>query len=95
MKPSENEEKYFIDLELKRRLDRARAEQEAVATAVKRRLKELHFMHCPSAANRLMPSRRRPWKWMSAAPAGGFGLMPTNWTAYWPLTREPCPGAGS
>ena len=53
MKPSENEEKYFFDLELKRRLDRARAEQEAMATAEKRRLKDLHFMHCPKCGQSL------------------------------------------
>lgn len=53
MKPSENEEKYFIDLELKRRLERARAEQAAMASAEKQRLRELHFMRCPKCGQSL------------------------------------------
>lgn len=53
MKPSDNEEKYFQELEVRRRLDRARAEQELMTQAEKNRLKELHFMHCPKCGQRL------------------------------------------
>lgn len=53
MKPSENEEKYFIELELTRRLAAARAEQEATAAAEKRKLKELYFKHCPECGQKL------------------------------------------
>ena len=53
MKPSENEEKYFLELELQRRLAAARAEQAAMAAAEKRKLKELHFMHCPKCGLKL------------------------------------------
>ncbi len=53
MKPSENEEKFFVDLELKRRLEMARAQQAAMASSERQRLKELHFMRCPKCGQPL------------------------------------------
>jgi len=53
MKPTENEEKYFMERELRLRLERSRAEQAAMAAAEKQKLKELHFMHCPKCGQRL------------------------------------------
>ncbi len=54
VKPSEQEEKYFMELELKRLLEKARKEQEATAAAEKQRLKVLHFMHCPKCGQKLL-----------------------------------------
>ena len=57
VKPSENEEKYFVELELRRRLDAERARHAEMAAAERRRLKELHHMHCPKCGQRLAPAR--------------------------------------
>jgi Zn-finger nucleic acid-binding protein len=54
VKPSEQEAKYFLEQELKRELERARREQEAVAAAEQKRLKELHYMHCPKCGQKLL-----------------------------------------
>jgi len=53
VKPSENEEKYFRELELKARLEKLAKEQQATAEAEKRRLKELHWLHCPKCGQSL------------------------------------------
>jgi hypothetical protein len=53
VKPSLREEQYFFDQELKRRLAQSRQEQAAMADATKKRLKELHFMHCPKCGQKL------------------------------------------
>ncbi len=51
--PSENEERFFKEHELKLRMHRLEEEQKALAEKEKRRLKELHFMHCPKCGQRL------------------------------------------
>ncbi len=53
MKPSENEEKFFKEHELKLRMERLQHEQKALAESEKRRLKELHYMHCPKCGQKL------------------------------------------
>jgi rubrerythrin len=53
VKPSENEEQYFRELELKARLEKLAKEQQATAEAEKRRLKELHWLHCPKCGQEL------------------------------------------
>lgn len=53
VKPSENEDRYVIELELKRRLEKAAEEQHAMAAEEKRRLKALHHMHCPKCGHKL------------------------------------------
>ena len=53
IKPSENEEKYFKELELRQRLERLSQQQQAMAEAEKRHLKELHWMHCPKCGQQL------------------------------------------
>ncbi|MBI5818427.1 MAG: zf-TFIIB domain-containing protein [Verrucomicrobia bacterium] len=53
IKPSQNEEKYFRELELKARLEKLAKEQETTAKAEKHRLKELHWLHCPKCGQRL------------------------------------------
>lgn len=60
VKPSEKEELYFVEQELKRQLAKARAEQEAMAVAEKRKLKELHYMHCPKCGQKLAPENYGP-----------------------------------
>lgn len=51
--PSENEERFFKEHELKLRMERLQQEQRALAESEKRRLKELHFMHCPKCGQKL------------------------------------------
>ncbi|MDA8122948.1 MAG: zf-TFIIB domain-containing protein [Deltaproteobacteria bacterium] len=46
-KPSESEEEYFARLEFERRKKAEEEKQEKLAEAEKKRLKELHYMHCP------------------------------------------------
>lgn len=54
IRPSENEEKFFKEHELKLRLQKAADEQKAMAEAEKKRLKELHWMHCPKCGHSLV-----------------------------------------
>jgi len=53
--PSENEERFFKEHELKLRMEHLQREQQALAESEKRRLKELHFMHCPKCGQKLTP----------------------------------------
>jgi hypothetical protein len=52
-KPSEPEDEYFARLEAQKRLDSEVKRAAAVAVQEKRKLKELHFMHCPKCGHRL------------------------------------------
>ncbi len=52
--PSENEERFFKEHELKLRMQRLQEEQRSMAESEKRRLKELHFMHCPKCGQKLV-----------------------------------------
>ncbi len=55
--PSENEERFFKEHELKLRMQRLEEEQKALAESEKRRLKELHHMHCPKCGQRIVPEK--------------------------------------
>ena len=57
VKPSEKEEQYFMEQELKRLLEKARKEQEATAAAEKKRLKDLHWMRCPKCGQNLLAEK--------------------------------------
>lgn len=57
VKPSEKEEAYIREQELKRQLEKARRAQEAMAAAERARLKELHWMHCPKCGQSLLPEK--------------------------------------
>jgi hypothetical protein len=57
IKPTDKEEQYFMEQELRRQLARARAGQEAMAAAEKQRLKDLHYMHCPKCGQSLAPEQ--------------------------------------
>ncbi len=53
IKPSDNEDQYFLEQELKNLLEKSRREQAAMAVGEKQRLKELHHMHCPKCGQKL------------------------------------------
>jgi len=53
VKPSEKEEHFFIEKELKARLQKLEREQQALAAAEQARLKELHWLHCPKCGQKL------------------------------------------
>ena len=53
LRPSESEEKYIYELELKARRERFVKELRATEEAEKHRLKELHWMHCPKCGQKL------------------------------------------
>ena len=53
VKPSENEEKYFQEMELKLRLQREAEKQDKLSAEEKKRLQELHYMHCPKCGHNL------------------------------------------
>ena len=53
VKPSEKEEQFFLEQELKKLLEKSRQEQAAMAATEKKRLKELHHMHCPKCGQKL------------------------------------------
>ncbi len=51
--PSENEERFFKEHELRLRMEGLERQQQALAENEKRRLKELHYMHCPKCGQKL------------------------------------------
>ena len=53
VKPSENEERYFLEQAAKRLIDKSRQERAATVEVETKRLKELHFMHCPKCGRTL------------------------------------------
>ena len=53
VKPSDNEDQYFLEQELKKLLEKSRKEQAAMAGTEKKRLKDLHYMHCPKCGQKL------------------------------------------
>ena len=53
MKPSKIEDQHILAHELSWRLQKLEAEQRAIAEAEKRRLKKLHWMHCPKCGHAL------------------------------------------
>ncbi len=57
IKPSENEERFFKEHELRLRMQRLEQEQRALAESEKRRLKDLHYMHCPKCGQKLDPEK--------------------------------------
>ena len=54
IKPSEKEEEYFKRLEFEKRLQIEQEKQKAFAETEKKRLKDLHFMHCPKCGMNLV-----------------------------------------
>jgi hypothetical protein len=57
LKPSEKEEQFFKEQEIKQKLAKAKEEQNAVAATEKQRLRELHYMHCPKCGQKLAPEQ--------------------------------------
>lgn len=58
MKPTSAEDQHIWELEMRQRLERLEAEQQAQAEAEKRHLKELHWMHCPKCGQKLHTQSR-------------------------------------
>ena len=53
VKPSEKEDEYFARLEIQRRLQAQAQKAQALAEEEKKRLKELHYHHCPKCGTKL------------------------------------------
>ena len=53
VKPSEKEEEYFARIELERKKKIEEVKLKRIAEEEKRRLKELHYMHCPKCGMEL------------------------------------------
>ena len=53
IKPSEKEQEYFAKLEIQRRLQAQAQKTQALAEEEKKRLKELHYLHCPKCGAKL------------------------------------------
>ena len=53
VQPSEKEDEYFARQELKKRLEDQARLAAAKAEEEKKRLKELHYLHCPKCGNDL------------------------------------------
>ena len=55
VQPSEKEDEYFVRLELKKRLELQAQQAAAMAESEKKRLRELHYLHCPKCGQKLAP----------------------------------------
>jgi hypothetical protein len=53
-KPAEKEEEYFARLELEKKKKFVEQERGNMAAAEKKRLQELHYMHCPKCGTQLV-----------------------------------------
>ena len=53
IKPSEKEQEYFAKLEIQRRLQAQAQKTQGLAEEEKKRLKELHHLHCPKCGTKL------------------------------------------
>ncbi len=53
-KPTESEEEYFTRVEFERRKKAQEEKQKNLAAAEKKRLKDLHYMHCPKCGMELI-----------------------------------------
>ena len=53
-KPSEKEDEYFARMEFERRKDIEEEKQKKLAGGERKKLQELHFMHCPKCGMQLI-----------------------------------------
>jgi hypothetical protein len=53
-KPTESEEEYFARVEFERKKKAEEEKQKNMAAAEKKRLKDLHYMHCPKCGMELI-----------------------------------------
>ncbi len=58
MKPNTIEDQHVWEQEMNLRLQKLQAEQQAATQMEKRRLKELHWMHCPKCGQKLTPEHK-------------------------------------
>ena len=54
LKPTEKEEEYFAQVELEKKKMLIEEQRGKLAEGEKRRLKELHYMHCPKCGSDLV-----------------------------------------
>jgi hypothetical protein len=73
-KPSEQEEEYFARLEFEKKRRIIEEEREKLEKGEKRRLKELHFMHCPKCGSKLIEIEYRKVKIDECPICQGFWL---------------------
>lgn len=57
VQPSENENEYFARLEMQKRLEAQAKRAREMADDEKKRLKELHYLHCPKCGTTLAQER--------------------------------------
>ena len=57
MKPNKNEDEHIWVREMQQRMAKLEREQQAESEAVKRHLKEAHWMHCPKCGQTLSPEK--------------------------------------
>jgi Zn-finger nucleic acid-binding protein len=57
MKPNKNEDEYIWVQEMQQRMAKLEKGQQAESEAVKRHLKEAHWMHCPKCGQKLSPEK--------------------------------------
>ncbi|HEY7680094.1 MAG TPA: zf-TFIIB domain-containing protein [Terriglobia bacterium] len=53
VQPSEQEDEYFAKLEIRKRLEQQEQQARLMAAEEKKRLKELHYLHCPKCGAKL------------------------------------------
>ena len=73
-KPSSTEEEYFAREEIEKKRKLALKQADELAEAEKKRLKELHYMHCPKCGMKLQTVRQGPAEVESCFHCGGIWL---------------------
>ncbi|MGD9201681.1 MAG: zf-TFIIB domain-containing protein, partial [Chitinispirillia bacterium] len=58
-KPSKKEEEYFYRLELEKKKKAEQKKQAKLAAAEKKKLKDLHYMHCPKCGQNLIEIKHK------------------------------------
>lgn len=71
-KPSNIEEDYFAREEIEKKRKLALKQAEELATAEKKKLKELHYMHCPKCGMKMQAVKKGPVEVDSCFSCGGI-----------------------
>jgi len=74
MKPSEKENAYIAQQEFERRKRVEAEKQKKMLEDEKKKLKELHFMHCPKCGNNLIEIEHNKIKVDKCSKCGGIWL---------------------
>jgi uncharacterized protein len=73
-KPSEKEEEYFKRLEFEKKIQLEQERQKTSTEGEKKRLKDLHFMHCPKCGMNLVEINYHGIKLDKCSACGGVWL---------------------